>query len=100
MLRFAVLIVVSVIVTPACAAWPDRPIRLIVPFTAGSSSGIIARVIAAKVGERLGQPLVVENRAGGSTIIGTNAVAKFDPDGYTLGLANTTTHVASAALNA
>ena len=52
------------------------------------------------MGERLGQQVVVENRVGGSTIIGTDAVAKSAPDGYTLVLANTTTHAASAALNA
>ncbi len=83
----------------AQAQWPDRPIRLIVPFGAGSSSDIIARLIAAKAGDRLGQQIVVENRVGGSTIIGTDAVAKAAPDGYTLGLANTTTHAASAALS-
>jgi tripartite-type tricarboxylate transporter receptor subunit TctC len=86
--------------TPARAEWPDRPIKLIVPFTAGSSSDTIARLIAAKIGERLNQQIVVENRVGGSTIIGTDAVAKAAPDGYTLGLANTTTHAASVALNA
>lgn len=84
--------------TPASAQWPDRPIRLIVPFSAGSSSDTIARIVAAKMGERLGQQIVVENRVGGSTVIGTDAVAKAAPDGYTLGLANTTTHAASAAL--
>ena len=82
------------------AQWPDRPIKLIVPFAAGSSSDTIARIIAAKLGERLGQQIVVENRVGASTVIGTDAVAKAAPDGYTLGLANTTTHAASAALNA
>ncbi len=84
---------------PAQAQWPERPIRLIVPFGAGSSSDIIARLIAAKAGEKLGQQFIVENRVGGSTIIGTDAVAKAAPDGYTIGLANTTTHAASAALN-
>jgi tripartite-type tricarboxylate transporter receptor subunit TctC len=86
----------------AFAAYPDRPIKLIVPFAAGSSSDTIARIIGAKLGERLGQQIVVENRVGGSTVIviGTDAVAKSAPDGYTLGLANTTTHAASAALNA
>ena len=85
--------------TEAQAQWPDRPIKLIVPFGAGSSSDIIARIVAAKVGERLGQQIVVENHVGSSTIIGTDAVAKAAPDGYTFGLANTTTHAASA-LNA
>jgi len=84
--------------TPASAQWPERPIRLIVPFSAGSSSDTIARIVAAKMSERLGQQVVVENRVGGSTVIGTDAVAKATPDGYTLGLANTTTHAASAAL--
>jgi tripartite-type tricarboxylate transporter receptor subunit TctC len=84
--------------TPAHAQWPDRPIKLIVPFSAGSSSDIIARIVAAKMGDRLGQQVVVENRVGGSTIIGTDAVAKAPADGYTIGLANTTTHAASAAL--
>jgi tripartite-type tricarboxylate transporter receptor subunit TctC len=82
----------------AKAQWPDRPIRLIVPFSAGSSSDTIGRLIAIKLGERLGQQVLVDNRVGGSTIIGTDAVAKAAPDGYTLGLANTTTHAASAAL--
>src|SRR3954469_12269212 len=86
--------------SPARAEWPDRPIKMIVPFSAGSSSDTIARIVAAKMGERLGQQIVVENRVGGSTVIGTDSVAKSAPDGYTLELANTTTHAASAALNA
>jgi tripartite-type tricarboxylate transporter receptor subunit TctC len=85
---------------PAHAQWPDRALRLIVPFAAGSSSDTIARLVAQKLGERLNQQVVVENRVGGSTIIGTDAVAKAPPDGYTLGLANTTTHAASAGLSA
>ena len=86
--------------SPARAEWPDRPIKMVVPFSAGSSSDTIARIVAIKMGERLGQQVVVENRVGGSTIIGTDSVAKSAPDGYTLELANTTTHAASAALNA
>ena len=85
---------------PAQAEWPDRPIKMVVPFSAGSSSDTIARVVAAKMGEKLGQQVVVENRVGGSTIIGTDSVAKSAADGYTIELANTTTHAASAALNA
>jgi len=85
---------------PARAEWPERPIKMIVPFSAGSSSDTVARIVAAKMGDRLGQQVVVENRVGGSTIIGTDAVAKSAPDGYTIELANTTTHAASVALNA
>src|SRR5689334_958916 len=92
--------VASISGSPAYAEWPDRPTKMIVPFSAGSSSDTIARIVAIKMGERLGQQVVVENRVGGSTIIGTDSVAKAAPDGYTLELANTTTHAASAALNA
>ena len=102
MMRMTLLLIAatSIGINAARAEWPDRPIKMIVPFSAGSSSDTIARIVAAKMGERLGQQLVVENRVGGSTIIGTDAVAKSVPDGYTLLLANTTTHAASAALNA
>ena len=93
----AVAVALLGIPTPS-QAWPDRPLKLIVPFSAGSSSDIIGRLIAAKLGEKLGQQVIVENRVGGSTVIGTDAVAKAAADGYTLGLANTTTHAASVAL--
>jgi tripartite-type tricarboxylate transporter receptor subunit TctC len=80
------------------ARWPERPIRLIVPFTAGSSSDIVARLVAQKLGERLGQPLVVDNRVGGGGSIGSGEVAQAQADGYTLGLANTSTHAVAASL--
>jgi tripartite-type tricarboxylate transporter receptor subunit TctC len=86
-------------VSSARAEWPERTLRLIVPFAAGSSSDTIARIVAAKMGDSLGQQIVVENRVGGSTIIGTQEIARAAPDGYTLGLANTTSHVVSAAIN-
>lgn len=81
---------------PARAEWPEQVIRLVVPFQAGSSSDTIARIIAAKLSTQLGRQVIVEDKPGGSTIIGTNMVAKSAPDGYTLGLANTTSHAASA----
>ena len=81
----------------AQAEWPDHVIRLIVPFGAGSSSDTIARIIAAKLSEQLPQRVIVENRVGAGTIIGTDAIAKSAPDGYTLGLANTSSHAVSAA---
>ena len=65
-------------------AWPTKPIRVIVPFAAGSTTDIIARAIADKVGAGLGQTLVIDNRAGASGTIGQQAVATAAPDGYTI----------------
>jgi len=78
-------------VPPAARAadWPDRPIHLIVPFPAGSSSDIVARIVAQELGKRLGQTLVVENRPGASGAIAAEVVARAAADGYTLGLINT-----------
>src|SRR5438093_7423452 len=81
------------------ARWPERPIRLIVPFTAGSSSDIVARIVAQKLGERLRQQLIVDNRVGASGNMGTEAVARAEPDGYTIGLAKTSTHAGTASLS-
>src|SRR5512144_3410025 len=67
----------------AAQDWPNRPIHVIVPYTPGSACDIMPRTIFAKVQERLGQPIVIENRAGAASTLGTGAVAKADPDGYT-----------------
>jgi tripartite-type tricarboxylate transporter receptor subunit TctC len=85
---------------PAEASWPARPIHLIVPFPAGSSSDIVARLVAQRLGDRLRQTLVVDNRPGASGNLGTEAVAHAAPDGYTLGLANTSTLALSPSLMA
>ena len=65
-------------------AYPSRTVRLVVPFAAGGSTDIIGRTVGQKLNELWGQPVVVENRPGGSTVIGTDVVAKSPPDGYTL----------------
>jgi tripartite-type tricarboxylate transporter receptor subunit TctC len=71
----------------AADAWPDKPLRLIVPFPPGGAADTIGRLLALKLGERLGQSVVVENKAGGGTIIAAQAAAQAAPDGYTLSLA-------------
>ena len=74
-------------------AWPTKPIRLMVPFPPGGSTDIVARIVAQKLAERLGQPIVIENRGGGGGTIGTAVVARTAPDGYNLTVASTSTHV-------
>lgn len=72
----------------AHAAWPDRPIRLVVPFPAGGSYDIVGRALAQKLEKRLGQPVVVENISGGATVPGVMAALRDNADGYTLLLAS------------
>jgi tripartite-type tricarboxylate transporter receptor subunit TctC len=90
---------VLAVASPAAAEtkWPAKPIHLIVPFTPGSSSDTVARIVAQKLGERFKQQLVVENRVGASGTLGTEALARADADGYTIGLANTSTVAVAAS---
>jgi tripartite-type tricarboxylate transporter receptor subunit TctC len=81
----------------AQAAWPNHPIRLIVPFPPGGSNDTIARVLGDKLAARLGQPVVVENKTGAGGIIGTVSVAKSPADGYTLLIASTTIATSAAS---
>ena len=76
------------LVAPAAAQdrWPARPVRMIVPFPPGSSPDLVARMLNDKLGQALGQPVVIENRPGAGGMVGTGAVAKAAPDGYTMGL--------------
>ena len=87
-------------VSASAQAWPSKPIRLMVPFPPGGSTDIVARIVAQKLGERLGQSIVIENRGGGGGTIGTAQLAKAAPDGYSLGVASTSTHVVAPSVYA
>jgi len=82
----------------AAQTYPDKPIRLIVPQAPGSATDVFVRHFTPKWGDVLGQPVVVENRAGAGAIIGTEAVAKSAPDGYTLLLGGSQTHAINKSL--
>ncbi len=103
MMRLALLVLagLAAATNPSGAQtnWPDHPVRLIVPFTPGSSSDTVARIVAQKLSERLKQQFVIDNRVGASGNMGTEAVARAEPDGYTVGLANTSTHAVTASLS-
>jgi len=83
--------------TPAQAAWPEKPITLVVPFAPGGPTDMVARVLAQSVGEQLGQSVVVDNKPGANANIGNAFVAKAEPDGYTV-LYNTSSAALSPAL--
>jgi tripartite-type tricarboxylate transporter receptor subunit TctC len=94
-LRRALLAAVCVVVSAFAAAqtYPAKPVRLMVPFPPGGSTGIVARIVAQKLSERLGQQVVIENRGGGGGVVGTGVAAKAAADGYTLTVGSNSTHV-------
>jgi tripartite-type tricarboxylate transporter receptor subunit TctC len=79
----------------AQGTYPTKPIKLIVPLAAGGATDVVARIFAAKLGERLGQQMIVENRPGAEGLIGVDAAVKAAPDGYTLVLGSSTTLAAN-----
>jgi tripartite-type tricarboxylate transporter receptor subunit TctC len=79
--------------------YPNNPIRLVVPYAAGGVSDIMGRALAQKLGELIGQPLIVENRAGAAGALGTDATAKSAPDGYTIVLSSLTAYAIAPNMN-
>jgi tripartite-type tricarboxylate transporter receptor subunit TctC len=94
-----VALVLAALALPALAQYPNKPVRLVIAFTPGSSTDIIGRAVAAKLQEMWGQPVVAENRVGAGGSVGSAAVVKAPPDGYTL-LANSSAHVANPGIYA
>ena len=81
---FALLLVLGAGTASAQPTFPNKPIRIIIPFTAGGTNDILARLLAPKLGDALGQPVIVDNRPGGNTVIASNELLKSPPDGHAL----------------
>lgn len=98
LLFVACLIGAGSAVAPAAETWPTKPIRLVIPFAAGSATDSAGRLLAQQLGSQLGQPVVVENKAGANGQIAAMAVAGSAPDGYTLFMTTNSTHSANPHL--
>src|SRR5436190_3387955 len=96
-MRGAIFILAWVCGVAWAQPFPSKPVRIIVPFPAGGTTDIVARLVGQKMSEALGQPVLVENRGGAGGTIGADAVAKSAPDGYTLLMHNVTFPLASVA---
>ena len=83
--------------TPAHAAFPEKPVKIIMPFAPGGGTDLVARTMGITMGKELGQPVIIDNKPGAGTIIGTDAVAKAPPDGYTMVMA-TVAHVVNPSI--
>src|SRR5215469_10918819 len=100
---FTILVGSAALILPVAAdaveAFPNRPIRLVVPYPPGGGTDIVGRVLGEKLGASLGRPIVVDNRGGAGGVLGTEIVAKAAPDGYTL-LLVPTSHVINPSIYA
>lgn len=102
-LSFALLATSSLLMATPIAAqetWPARAVRLVVPFPPGGGTDIVARALGQKLAVRFGKPVVIDNKPGASTIIGTETVTKAEPDGYTLLVSGSTSYTVNPALRA
>ena len=98
--RHALVSIATALAGPAVAqAWPTKPIRLVVPFPAGGATDLLARAISQRLGQQLGQPVVVDNRPGAGGTLGSQEAMRAAPDGHTLLMATSSTHSIAPHLN-
>ncbi|WP_454672777.1 tripartite tricarboxylate transporter substrate binding protein BugE [Achromobacter pestifer] len=100
--QIAVVIALAVscpVLAAPTESFPTKPLKLIVPFAVGGPTDILARILGETLGEKLGQPVIVDNKGGAGGSIGSEAVAFAEPDGYTIGLATISTHVVNPSCN-
>jgi len=97
-LTFVLVFTLDCVAAQADEQYPNRPVRIVVPFSAGGPTDIVGRIIGAKLGELLGQQFFVENKVGAGGNIGADMVAKSPPDGYTLLVATVSTHAINPGL--
>ncbi|GEP54423.1 tripartite tricarboxylate transporter substrate binding protein [Reyranella soli] len=101
--RFVLLAILSVLADipflqrAMAETWPDQPIHIVVPFTPGSATDVVARIVAAEMSRNLGQPIIIDNRPGAGGTIGAGQVARAEPSGYTL-LVNSSAHTVNPAI--
>jgi len=97
-MRLAAALLLLALSHPALAQYPNRAVKLVVPFPPAGATDIVGRIVAQKLGEQMGQSVVVENKPGAGGSIGSDLVAKSAPDGYTLLMATSSTHSIGPAL--
>jgi tripartite-type tricarboxylate transporter receptor subunit TctC len=98
MLRLALAVVASVIALDAHAAWPERPIKLFIGYAPGGSTDVVARLLAPKLGEKLGQPVIIENKPGAAGDFAAELMLQAPPDGYTLMMTTVAVHAINPGL--
>ena len=103
MIRSSLALIAAAMIANSAQAqtgeWPTKPIRLIAPFPPASTADVLGRVLGQKLSQRLGQPVVIDNRVGASGNLGADAIAKAAPDGYTIGIVTSSTHAVAVSLS-
>src|SRR6185295_4375436 len=97
-MRFAVLAATLLLAACASAAWPEKPIKVYVGYAPGGSTDVVARLISPKLGEKLGQPVIIENKPGGAGDFAAELMLQSPPDGYTLMMTTVAVHAINPGL--